>query len=242
MVSLFLDVYSPGNETGLAIAILYAGKGNSLSTLELVLGQECGTCTESLCEAMAHTSSLEIYQKLYAHAKARIQGSPDINYLDLLAEHMVQMARRGAVPILEYVMRLEIPGPTYWVKSPCDNRPSLHLEAARAGQLETVDWLLKRRHAERFVLAGAVRGGNPAVVQLLLREDAFADEGFLTPLKEAVQREHEEMVRILLVEGHCSLELERQRGDAMREAKRLGLESMVELLRECGAVSTSSTS
>ncbi|KAK7936702.1 uncharacterized protein PG986_015140 [Apiospora aurea] len=188
MVSLLLDIYSSEKEMTLGIVILYAGKGNSLSTLELVLGQECGTCTESPCEAMAHTSSLEIYQKLYAHAKARIQGSPDINYLDLLAEHMVQMARRGAVPILDYLI--------------------LHREAARAGQLETLDWLLKRRYAEPFVLAEAVRGGNPAMVQLLLREDASAVNEI--PLEEAVQREHEEMVRILLVEGRYILEQERQ--------------------------------
>ncbi|KAK8022082.1 hypothetical protein PG993_012849 [Apiospora rasikravindrae] len=238
-VSLFLDAYFPEKKTAVAIVVLYASKGNRLSTLELVLGQECGACTESLCEAaMAHTSSLEIYQKLFARAKERMQGNPDVNYLDLLGDHMVRMARRGAVPILEYLMQLEIPGPAYWMNCPSQSPPNLFQEAARAGQLETVDWFLKRHPAKRYDLAEAVRSGNLAVVQLLLRDDAGADVAHrLTPLEAAVEMEHEEMVRMLLVEGRYSLENERLGGKAMKRAKRLGLESMAELLLECGAVS-----
>ncbi|KAK8108498.1 hypothetical protein PG984_014299 [Apiospora sp. TS-2023a] len=226
IVRLLLDLYSKSS-TPVDIVVRHASKANNLSTLELILDVDCGYAP---LEAIAATSSLEIYQRLYPLAKGVLLHNPHDSYLQSIAKHMVLMAGRGAVPVLEHLLQLDIPGVAYWDSHPSgrSKKPDLLQAAARAGQLETVRWLLGRsEEVTGEALEAAAACGNCAVMVLLLKQSGEPGEIQSHALPIAVEREHNDVAEFLLGWGYVDL----QGVDlAFEKARAMGLESMVELL------------
>ncbi|KAK8061090.1 hypothetical protein PG997_015311 [Apiospora hydei] len=212
IASLLLGEYSE-KAAAATLVMRHASKANNLSMLELVLDLNLGTYVPMV--AMFETTSLEVYQTLYALAKDGWEGpDPALSYLVLVADHMTAMARRGALPILEFLLGHDISASAYWRRAPDNLRPDLLREAARAGQVETGN-----------ALDAVAQQGNPVVARLLL--DYAGESKWYSPLAltTAVEREHGEVVRILLTGW--------QRNDmdeALEKARELGLEPMEEIL------------
>ncbi|KAK7961104.1 hypothetical protein PG996_011744 [Apiospora saccharicola] len=246
-VSLLLDAYSGSNREIVSTYVtLYASKANNLSTLELVLGID--RVGYSLSNAMAETTSLEIYQRLFSLALDELHED---NYLDTIGDHMLLMARRGALPILQYLLQLEIPAAAYWTKPPADpSNRFLTDQAIRRGHTETVRWLVGNgydkmgyENSEKGLdrdnaLKYAAQRGDPALMQLFLRHyggEGVGDEVLL----RALRRENAEVARILLrtepYSRHCTP------GGLISNIREMGLESMEKLLREHQADSVSTT-
>lgn len=182
----------------------------------------------SRCSAMAEATSLEIHQRLFPLAIGELHVVE--YYLHSLGRHMVLMARRGALPILQSLLQLDSPASVSWAASLFE-RPRLLREAARHGQTETVRWLLEGGRDADAELESAAHGGNPAVMRLLVRRcGGGTSQG---ALRTALEREHVGAARVLLRSEHFSGR--RIEDDLMEDMRRGGLESMEKLLREHNA-------
>ncbi|KAK8108512.1 hypothetical protein PG984_014313 [Apiospora sp. TS-2023a] len=252
-VSLLLDAYSKSNRGNASTYVtLYACKSNNLSTLELVLGMD--RVENARSSAMAETSSLEVYQRLYSFA---IDELHEENYLETISKHMLLMARRGALPILQYLLQLEIPAAAYWIKPPVGLiNPFLTHQAIRHGHTETVRWLVENGYDimgfedseegfdSRQAFDLAARRGSPALMQVLLSHYGGAEMHsealmYSEALELALWREHAEVVRMLLrTEAYSGRWASEHLVYKMRED---GLHSMEKLLREHLADNVSKT-
>lgn len=180
--------------------MFYASKANNLSTLELVCETDRVDYTRS--NAMAETTSLKMHQRLFPLAIGELHENND--YLDQIGFHITLMARRGALPILQYLLRLDIPASAYWLNPPvrADERPCPVQEAARHGHTETVRWLLEEGYDMGADLMSAARGGNPAVMQLLVRHCGNDETSERALAEEALEREHVEVASVPLSSRH----------------------------------------
>ncbi|KAK8057820.1 hypothetical protein PG996_011757 [Apiospora saccharicola] len=141
-------------------------------------------------------------------------------------------ARRGAVPILDYLFRQVYPASVSWsVDSPPDGLPELYLLdiAAESGREEAVVYLLgKGFPVSSSILEEAVQYGNPTIVQLCL-DRAPVEPNFA--LEVAVQKEDNRVLRMLL-DGDVGRADYWYKKILQEIAREQGLESMEKLLLE----------
>ncbi|KAK7936700.1 protein kinase [Apiospora aurea] len=189
------------------------------------------SCFEAACK----TTSLEIFQKLYPRAENYLD-TDDYSLMDLPSGSLMDsVVSRGVVPILDYLFNLYCPGPTshYTDLLPKGSGTSSLLQkAARHGQQETVVYLLDKGFPVLpAALEAAVRHGNPALVDLLLKRAGFVVTA-TGALSIAVEKEDETVLRMLLEAGAKRLLCSDCKEGLVAEARDQGLESMEKLLRE----------
>ncbi|KAK7961117.1 hypothetical protein PG988_012331 [Apiospora saccharicola] len=146
----------------------YASRGNNLSAIRQFGRPEKGG--RELVYALFDTTSLDVFQTLYPWAKHHLDTDPTNGHT---SEQLLMLAaRRGAVPILDYLFRQVYPASVSWsVDSPPDGLPELYLLdiAAESGREEAVVYLLgKGFPVSSSILEEAVQYGNPTIVQLCL--------------------------------------------------------------------------
>lgn len=105
-------------ETAAAKTVLrYASRGDSVSAIKRFARPEKGGIVPVY--AVFDTTSLDIFQMLYPWAKKHLDPDPMEAYsrhtTQHTTEHLVQSAaRRGVVPILDYLLRQVYPGSVSW--------------------------------------------------------------------------------------------------------------------------------
>ncbi|KAK8057808.1 hypothetical protein PG996_011745 [Apiospora saccharicola] len=194
------------------VLIQSASKGNQLSTVELGLELDyVEHNTHFLERALANTSALPIYERLYEVTRdvglASLRSYPLFLVTRLLPDYMREMVDIGAVSIMDHLLRQADLKLVTWYKPTLGMEANPLYRAARSGRLEAVACLLpgsKRFPLSHDVLLAAAKSGNPGVVQLLLEQPATADWPLGEALKEAICREHEKVARMLLAApGGC---------------------------------------
>ncbi|KAK7936713.1 uncharacterized protein PG986_015151 [Apiospora aurea] len=169
--SLLLAACSEKTKAG-TLVVRHASKANNPTMIDLGLGLDCGPDASLL--AMRETTSLEVYQKLYALVKDRLAGrNSSWSCLDLLADHMEVSARRGAIPIVDFLLGLDVPASAYWRQPPVNLRPDL------LGGYD-MGYSLQEGPREGNALDAAAQQGNPVVARLLL--DYVGESKWYSPL------------------------------------------------------------
>ncbi|KAK7918037.1 hypothetical protein PG985_009911 [Apiospora marii] len=213
--------------------LLYASRGNKLSTIEMFVRPD--KAGKELADAVFETTSLDIFQTLYPWAKNYF----DINTTDWYDSHTSELlirsvARRGVVPILDYLFRQLYPDSVSWG---ADSPPPTRLEvcsilgtAARNGHEEAVIYLMgKGFRVSADVLEAAVEYGNRAIVQLLLERAPPVESTYA--LTVAVEKEDEKLLEMLLDACAGPVDIE-YKGSVVGHSRDSGLESMEKLLLE----------
>ncbi|KAK7961105.1 hypothetical protein PG988_012319 [Apiospora saccharicola] len=158
------------------VLIQSASKGNQLSTVELGLELDyVEHNTHFLERALANTSALPIYERLYEVTRdvglASLRSYPLFLVTRLLPDYMREMVDIGAVSILDHLLRQADLKLVTWYKPTLGMEANPLYRAARSGRLEAVACLLpdsRRFPLSHDVLLAAAKSGNPDVVQLLL--------------------------------------------------------------------------
>jgi len=193
--------------------------------------------------AMQRTCSPRVYDYLLSLLFPLDRGNnPDsaVNDGGLIPRHLAAMSGTGDITMVRHLLDHVGADPS----SKDSSSPKPLVRAITMRNYDVIDLLLssgadpngreKLRYCYRTPLLAAVKTGNVRIVQKIFDAGAkvqfLSDEGLI--LRYAIEMEHTAMVELLLGKGIVSSEI--AKSDALWKAEKMGLESMVDLLKSKG--------
>ncbi|KAI0180096.1 ankyrin [Hypoxylon sp. FL1284] len=233
---------SPSQDKQLrALLVCNALAGNQMSVLDHVLGPSFSSASPDLMqwrrpllEGLSRTTSVDVFKRCFEIVQNVLQypSGPynGIYRQEWLINHFGRAAKRGAVPLMEYLVGLGAPVDGAFPDDDSEFARPISL-AALSGQEAAVKWLLDQGARLDRSLQAAVARGSRRVVHMLLDHGAATDrDAVRKALVEAVKRENPDLFRLLVRRG--AVLDGRTMNEALRCAKKEQLESMVGFLKE----------
>ncbi|KAK8022733.1 hypothetical protein PG993_013500 [Apiospora rasikravindrae] len=233
-------------EDARADGVLAASRGNQIGTLELCLKSTYKGYSDALVNALRETTSVAVFDRIFplckdlliddgrSHWKSRSQTENMRLQSEFLSDQFHAAAGQGNLDMMKYFVQLG--GSSRCVYHQDSDLPTGYLRnhvsiAAASGNSEVVAYLLENGgEIGRRTLEAASMHGNADCVRIILDYGASQDVNIGQSLVRTVEREHEEVLRLLL---HSFAPLDEERWkQALDVARKEGLLSMAGVLEE----------
>ncbi|KAF2964666.1 hypothetical protein GQX73_g8891 [Xylaria multiplex] len=221
-------------------ALTNAILGNQSSTVELILEPQQKWVHDYnmyLVYGIRGTADIGIFKRLVPFAREypihilRLRSKPDYWRVKTLPAMLCSVASDGNLAILKHLVEEEGAELTErWYRIHKKDGPVLN--AARDGRIDALVYLLgKGMPLPTATPQFAARSRNPDIMRIIIEGDMQRNSNleFGPALVTAIERENEQVVRLLLHCEHVRID-EESKAQAQRHAEELGLESMAEMI------------
>lgn len=212
----------------------FGAMGNQMSTVDLVLEPSYNSHNPSLVAGLQKTTSLAMFKKLLPlardHLEMEFRQTSRTFTEKFLPLQLVHAVKSGDVAMVAYVSELGARPSASWFRSPYNTNDPV-FAAARCGHEEALKYLIDKGFVfTQESLQATIQHGHRETVREGLRLAGDGDYSLAEPLRIAVEKEDETVVRMLYKLDAPRLSAE-DKAQALRKSRELGLESMTRLLQ-----------